>query len=441
MNVMLVGGGAREHAIAEALKRGTGAKLYTVMKNRNPGIAKLSEEVLLEDETHAGEVADFASSRKVKLAVVGPETPLTFGVVDELVKRGIAAIGPTKGLARIESDKGFMRGLMEKYRVPCSLEFGVFDDPEEVSRFIDGMRGEVAIKPVGLTGGKGVKVVGEQLKDAEEAKNYAKEVIMKGIGGRESVVVEERAFGEEFTLQAFVDGEHVVPMPIVQDHKRAFEGDVGHNTGGMGSYSDSNGSLPFVSKKVLDMALNVMRKTVGALREETGDSYRGFLYGQFILAKELRLIEYNCRLGDPEAMNVLPLLKSDFVAVCEKIHEGTLSAGDVEFEKRATVCKYIVPEGYGVSSISGQMIEVDEEAVANEGARFYYASVNEESGKVYTTTSRSVGLVGIADSIAEAEEIAEKATRHVRGKHIYHRRDIGTKELIEKKMEHVKRYS
>ncbi len=436
MKVLLVGGGAREHAIAETIKRSS-AKLFAAMKNRNPGIARLSEKILLENETETKKIAEFARESAVDFAVIGPEAPLAEGIVDVLSEMGIPCVGPAKKLAEIEASKEFMRNLMRKYRIPGSLEYAVFNDAEEASEFIDAFGKPVAVKPVGLTGGKGVKVIGDQLKDEEEAKKYMQEVVEKKIGGGR-VVIEKKAVGEEFTLQAFVDGKHVVAMPMVQDHKRAFEGDVGHNTGGMGSYSDSNGLLPFVTESDCKYAVRIMKKTVDALRRETGEEYKGILYGQFMLGRELKLLEFNCRFGDPEAMNVLPILSSDFVKICLKIMDGTLKERDVFFERKATVCKYVVPEGYGISSKAGEIISVNEEGIKRSGAILYYAAVNEENGRIYTTSSRSLGVVGIADSIEEAEKISESAIGNIKGAHIYHRRDIGTKELVHKKIENMK---
>jgi phosphoribosylamine--glycine ligase len=435
MKVLLVGGGAREHAIAVALKRNSQIRLYAAMKNRNPGIMGLSEKVSNHDEMKVEKTVDFAEKSGIDFAFIGPESPLAAGTADSLEEADIPCIGPKKTLARIESDKEFMRGLLDKYNIPCNLAHRAFDSIEMAFEYLDEVGGEVAVKPVGLTGGKGVKVVGEQLNNTEEAKTYVKEVIEGGIGGGK-VLLEERAVGEEFTLQAFVDGKNVALMPAVQDHKRAYEGDVGHNTGGMGSYSDSNSLLPFIGRSVYDEAGEVIKKTVKALKEETGQEYRGILYGQFMLGRGLKLIEFNCRFGDPEAMNVLSIMNSDMGEVCEAIIDGSL--GRVEFDGKATVCKYVVPEGYGLKSMGGQRLKVDTGAINAAGGVVYYAAVNEENGQIYTTTSRSVGVVGIAGTIEDAERTCEEAIQHVSGEHIYHRKDIGTKELINKKLERMK---
>lgn len=435
MKVLLVGGGAREHAVGAALKKNPEIELFTVMKNHNPGIMRLSKDVSNHDAMDVQKTVAFAEKTCVDYAFVGPESPLAAGTADELEKIGVPCIGPKATLARIESDKEFMRELLDKYKIPCNLDHKTFDTVSDASNYLDDRGYDVAVKPVGLTGGKGVKVMGEQLNSIDEAKEYVREVIDGGIGGGK-VIIEEKAVGEEFTLMAFVDGKNIALMPAVQDHKRAFEGDTGHNTGGMGSYSDSDHLLSFVSKSLYEEAGSVIKKTVSALKEETGEEYRGVLYGQFMLGRELKVIEFNCRFGDPEAMNVLSIIESDMSEVCESIVDGSL--GKVSFENKATVCKYVVPEGYGISSKSGQRLAVDEKKISDMGALLYYAAVNEKDGEIFTTTSRSVGVVGISDAIDDAEAKCEEAISHISGEHIYHRSDIGTSGLIEAKLAHMK---
>jgi phosphoribosylamine--glycine ligase len=430
--VLAVGGGGREHAIVDALAR-AGADVCAVMKNRNPGIARFAKDLLLTKETEVGKVVQFARDRGIGLAVIGPEAPLEAGLSDALRAEGIGVVGPSKMAARMETDKGFARTLLAKHKVPGNLRFGVFNDLAPAIKFAKEADFQLAVKPIGLTGGKGVKVEGEQLKDKAETLAYIKEIFDRSIGGI-GVVLEEKIVGEEFTLQAFVDGTRVVPMPLVQDHKRAFEGDLGPNTGGMGSYSLQDHLLPFVAKEDLAQAMESMRRTVDALRRDDC-IYQGVLYGQFMLtAKGPRIIEFNARFGDPEAMNVLPLLDSDFVDICHGIAGGNLSSSKVSFAKMATVCKYVVPAGYGLEPKANLPIEVDESAVAREGAKVFYAAVNEENGRILTTSSRSVGIVGIAPDLERAEANCERALRHVKGEAIYVRHDIGRKEIIEKKV-------
>jgi phosphoribosylamine--glycine ligase len=193
--------------------------------------------------------------------------------------------------------------------------------------------------------------------------------------------------------------------------------------------------LPFLDKKNYDKSVKIMQDTVNALKNEVGP-YKGILYGQFMLCKDgPKLVEYNARFGDPEAMNVLPLLKTDFVEICKDIIDGTLKKA--HFEKKATVCKYIVPKGYPESGKAGQLIEVNESKINEKSALVYYAAVNQIDNKIYTSASRALGIVGIGDTISEAEEICENATKYVKGD-IYHRKDVGTNDLIQKRVEHMK---
>ena len=289
----------------------------------------------------------------VELAIIGPESPLEMGLADAMISVGIRCVGPTKAAARLETSKTFARNLMKTHRVPGNLDYVAFNDLKDAKKWVMDNDKEVAVKPVGLTGGKGVKVQGEQLRTKDETIAYIEEIFTKKIGGG-GVILEERAIGEEFTLQAFVDGRTVVPMPLVQDHKRAYEGDIGPNTGGMGSYSMQDGLLPFVKGKDRDTALDIMKSTVNAMKEE-GWEYHGVLYGQFMLTKNgPKVIEYNARFGDPEAMNVLSALDGGFSDICTAVADGGLSNKMVKFQPMATVCKYVVPIGYGSEPQAGK---------------------------------------------------------------------------------------
>jgi phosphoribosylamine--glycine ligase len=425
MKVLVVGGGGREHAIAKALSRNEACEIYSVMPKKNPGIAKLCKDFHICKDTDKETIAGFALKAGVEYAVIGPEAPLEAGVVDYLEDRGIACVGPSRIAARLETDKAFCREMMEKYGVAGCPKYRVFHDAKDAARFILDNDGDLAIKPIGLTGGKGVKIMGEHF-GREGAIEYVNE-----IGG--NVVLEERLIGEEFTLMAFVDGTHLVPMPLVQDHKRAYDGDVGPNTGGMGSYTMPDHMLPFVLKTDYDKALSIMKDVV-AFMNKAGTPYRGVLYGQFMNTSDgPKVIEFNARFGDPEAMNLLTLLKSDFCEIVKRIVDGTLSASHVEFEKKASVCKYIVPKGYPDSP------KADEEiSTGNIGdAHLYYANVSERNDKLYTQTSRTLAFVGMADTLLEAESIAESASSSVKGS-VFYRRDIGTEEVLKKRISHMK---
>jgi phosphoribosylamine--glycine ligase len=436
MKVLSVGGGAREHAIVKALIKGD-VELYSVMKNRNPGIASVSKETFYTSETEVDKVTEWAKSKGVDFAVIGPEAPLGAGIVDALEKEGIAGVGPSQKASQLEISKEFARNLMEKHDLPGRVDHRVFDNIENVMNFLDDYEKEIVVKPIGLTGGKGVKIMGEHLLSKEDVLDYCKEIIEKKIGGESKLIIEEKMVGEELTLQAFCDGNYILPMPAVQDHKRAYEGDIGPNTGGMGSYSQENHLLPFLKKEEYDECVSIMQHTIDAMKGE-GVPYKGFLYGQFILTNEgPKVIEFNARFGDPEAMNVLPLLTSDFTDICQGVIDGNLSSKEASFLNKATVCKYVVPMGYGVKSLVGEKVELNEEKIKKSGAELFYASVNEKEGQIYTTSSRSLAVVGIDENIFAAEKIAERALSHVKG-NVFMRHDIGKKELVEKRIKHMR---
>ena len=436
-NILLVGNGAREHALAEAIARSEQKpRLFSFMKTNNPGIASLSEKIKLGGYADPGTITGFATENKIELAVIGPEDPLNNGVVDALSKIGIPSVGPTKSLARLETSKSFTRNLVSKYNIPGNPRFKVFNAIDGVEAFLNKMEG-IVIKPDGLTGGKGVLVQGDHFATKEEALNLCKQILAES----SSLIVEEKFDGEEFSLQCLCDGKTVVGTPLVQDHKRRFDGDRGPNTGGMGSYSLPDHSLPFLKPKDLEDGLEITRQVAAALLKETGSLYKGIMYGGFIATKDgAKLLEYNARFGDPEAMNILPLLKTDFVEICRHIVAGTLNKLKIEFEPKATVCKYVVPKGYGLpadhsdAASSRAKIEVGDVGKA----RLYYSSVDKKEDGLYLSSSRAIGIVGIANTLEEAHKIAEEGVKAVKGPVAY-RTDIGTDALIQKRIDHMKK--
>jgi len=438
--VLVVGNGAREHAVAEALARSPQKpELYAYITARNPGMVRIAKGCELGDTRKGKEVAAYANRVGIDIAIIGPESPLEAGVVDELETAGVVCASPTKNAAEIETSKLFARWLMDKHKVPGRKGWKAFGDAGEAERFIDERGKPVVVKPIGLTGGKGVKIVDPkvagQLRDLEEAKAYARRVIEEKIGGAAKVLVEDFLIGEEFTLQAFVDGKTLVPTPLVQDNKFAYDGDTGPFTGSMGSFSDGNHLLPFMTAMDFYAALQVMERTVDALRKE-GLRYKGPLYGGFILTAEgPKVLEFNARWGDPEVINVLPLFRGDFLEACWAMAEGKLRRMVPDFEERATVCKYLAPEGYPTNPVKGKKIEIGD--LGRSKALVHFASVDERDGGIFMSSSRALSCTGIADSMAEAEKIAEDAISRIKGP-VFHRRDIGTKGLMDRRIAHMK---
>lgn len=428
MKIVLVGSGAREHIIAEQLSKG--ASLYSIMEKKHPGIMKLSTESLICDPADKEEVGAWCIEKGIDLGFVSPDGLLEKGVSDMLASAGVKVASPLRAAARIEWDKAYARTLLQKHGIPGLPGFRIAKSESEASTFLSEF-GEIVVKPVGLTGGKGVRVMGEHLNSPEEALAYASELIKKD----GHALLEEKLDGEEFSLQAFCDGTHLCAMPPVQDHKRAFVNDSGPNTGGMGSYSTGR-LLPFMELKDLEDAKSIMQQTVDAMRSE-GNPFRGVLYGGFMITKGgVKLIEYNARFGDPEAMNALMLLRTPLADILKSISEGSLQ--DAAFSPNCTVVKYLVPEGYPEAGKKDSKIEVDQRAVWDCGAKAYYASVYEKGGSIFTTSSRAVAVVAQDAALERAEEKAECATRAVHGQ-LWHRPDIGTPALVRKRVEHMRR--
>jgi phosphoribosylamine--glycine ligase len=420
--VLLVGGGGREHAIARALAE-SDCDLYACAGNKNPGIARIAEGFETLDTTNPPAVTGFAREVDATLAVIGPEAPLEAGVADALDDAGVYAFGPQEAEARIETDKAFQRRFMQQNDIPGCPDFETFDDMAAACDYIDEYDDDLVVKPAGLTGGKGVRVMGDQV-DAEEAKAYIRE------SDYDRIVLEERLIGEEFTVQGLVANGDLRVTPAVQDHKRAYEGDEGPNTGGMGSYSDASLELPFLSEAEFMDAVDVMQATVDAL-----DGYKGVLYGQFMLTADgVRVVEFNARFGDPEAMNTLPVLETDFLNVLQAARDGE-NLPKLKFQRKATVCKYAVPEGYPTDPEAGARVKIDEESAGD--AILFYASVDEREDGIYTTTSRSFAVVGVADSITEAEVIAEDALAAAGEEGLRMRHDIGKPDLVQQRIDHM----
>lgn len=425
--ILLIGSGAREHALARAVKKSAETELYCLASSTNPGIKSLSKRYQVGDINHMEFVAEFAVKQQIDFAIIGPEAPLELGLADLLWKKNIPVIGPKKLLAQIETSKNFTRDLIKKYCIPGNPDFCYFNNLEGVQDYLIKLKNNYVIKADGLMGGKGVKVFGDHLHSDQEALDFCQALINKNIG----FVIEQKCVGPEFSLISFSDGKNLVHMPLVQDHKRAFENDTGPNTGGMGSISFENHTLPFVSQENLLAAQAINQKTIEALYQETGERYIGFLYGGYMVTEHgVILIEFNARLGDPEAINLLSLLESDFVAHCEAMISGELDKQKVVFAEQATVCKYAVPNGYPEQPVKNKKINITK--VKNPEAVFL-AAVDECDSELIATGSRTVAVLGMADNLQLAEQQAQGDIEKIEGD-LFYRKDIGTQQLIDQRM-------
>jgi phosphoribosylamine--glycine ligase len=435
MRVLVVGSGAREHAIAATLVR-SGATIVSAGPRANLGIDPLAKATLRADVTLTAPVVAFARAQRVDYAVIGPEAPLGAGLGDALRVADVPVVGPSKAGARIETSKQFCRELLAKYRINASPKFVAVHNADEVDSRVAEFHGPFVVKPVGLTGGKGVWVQGADFATASDGAAYVKKLLA---GGGDGVLLEEKVDGEEFSLMAFVTDSGIYPMPLVHDYKRALENDVGANTGGMGSFSQRDHLLPFVAPSMQERAFDVLRRTVEALRQD-GIPYRGILYGGFLLtAAGPVLIEFNARFGDPEALNVLPLYEEgDFDRLLYGVATGRVDPNLLTFRQRATAAKYVVPPGYGTTPKVGAEVSVDLLKVEDDGVHVFFGDVDsKQPGKYVLGSSRGFALVGEASAIHEASTRVEHALAFVAGD-FYVRHDIATKDDLAKRTEHVR---
>lgn len=422
--ILLVGGGGREDAVARKIKE-SGSELYAALKNRNPSIMGLAEKSLICNELDYGKIVEFGINNRIDLAFIGPDPVLDTPLAEELERNNVPVASPSRNAARIETSKAYMRNLLGTHHIEGNIFSRLFTDRTDLEMFLSKSDKEFAIKPIGLTGGKGVKVMGEHLNGFHESFSYASHILETD--GK--VLLEERLKGEEFSLQVFTDGTRIATTPLAQDFKRAYENDTGPNTGGMGSITDSDGILPFVPKSSQDRATSILQEVVSSMRKE-GDVFKGVMYGQFMETSEgPKVIEINARFADPESLNILSLLDGDFTELLFSIADGPL-AGKISFKKKATVLKYIVPNGYGTRPEPG-ILHVNRRAM-EPGVKLYYAAVSGTMERVEMSTSRSLAMVGIAESIEEASDIVERNLEHVKGNYFV-RHDIGSREMMARK--------
>lgn len=429
--VLMVGKWAKAHAFAKALNANDDVELHIYMDRPNAGILQESRTHRLGDMEDPGAVARFAEEVRPDLAVVVPQMSLSAGVPDRLEAMGVPTVGACQKAARLEEDKGFFRGLLEDLGLGhMSPAYRVFDDPDEAAAYIHDRGRDVAVKPVGVTSGDGVKVMGVQLRDAEEAAAYAREVFAENVGGTPRIIIEDRLRGDEFTLQAYVDGKTLVPMPLTRDYKLRDEGHRGPNTPGMGSYSEETHGLSFLPDGVQKQALTVMQRVIDGLREEHDAPYRGILAGQFLVAENgLKIIEFNVRPGDSEFLNITPIQETDMLRVCHAIAEGALHQVPVRFAPVATVCKYAVGPGFPKSK-EPVSVQLDRAAIEDNGGHLFH-SASHLGGHRYRPSPRLFAVTTTGESVEGATDRCEACLRHIEGDDLTHRRDIGHRERLE----------
>jgi phosphoribosylamine--glycine ligase len=434
MRIGLIGSGGREHAITKALVNNSPHIFLSIYASYlNPGIQPYAESTSIGDMRDIQKIHDYFVEKKTDLVIVGPEVPLIAGVSDKLRRDGISVVGPTKSQAQLEGDKVFMRDLLKRRVKMGSPRWKEVKDISSARNFINEV-GQVAIKPVGLTGGKGVRVMGVHFNSIDEALDNVKhELDQDGI-----LLLEERLIGEEFSRMAFVSNHRIVTMPVAQDFKYAYDGNQGGMTGGMGAYTMANGSMPFLLPEDLEQADVILNATVHAIEEETNQEYRGFLYGQFIAtAHGVKVIEFNVRLGDPEAINMMALINTNTIDLFNAIAEGTLAQSNVPFLPQASVCKYLVPADYPDKENERVLIENPEKELEKAGLSTIFASIVQKGSKLETLGSRSYAVVGIGRDTAEISNNIESVLQKIEPPNMRHRKDIGDKTIIKQKVKNL----
>ena len=428
MRVLIVGQGGREHAITEAIASSAQRpEIYAWMSYPNPGIASHCRDYATGSMRDRTGIADYAWAKRVDLVVIGPEEPLIYGLADELNRRAVPCVGPRKALARLEGDKAFFRRMAGKQIPDANPRFFTCKTAGQIKKAFREMD-ELVVKPLGLTSGKGVKVLGKQLPDRTSAQDYAAQLLLQD----GAVLIEERLIGEEFSQMVFTDGISIHPMPMVQDAKYAYEGDSGPMTGGMGAYSMPDHGLPFISSNTRAEAIQILGRLLTGVQDEYQQRYHGILYGQFILTRDgPRIVEVNVRLGDPEAINVMPILETDLLEVFIGIVSGSLRR--IDYKRQATVCKYLVPEGYPEKSSRQIQARMDARVFEEEQTRLILAGAEKHDDYYQPTGSRFAAILAVRDSLFDAEAAVERTIQRLRLEGLRHRSDIAKAEAIQAK--------
>jgi phosphoribosylamine--glycine ligase len=421
MKVLVVGGGGREHALVWKIAQ---SPLVTQVfcAPGNPGTASLAVNVPIKAD-EIDKLLGFAKSEGIDLTVVGPEQPLSLGIVDLFQEYGLKVFGPSRAAARIEASKAFSKDLMKKYQIPTAA-YGVFSDVEPALAFIQQTGAPIVVKADGLAAGKGV-VVAQTVEEANAAVHEMLSGNAFGDAGSR-VVIEEFLEGEEASFLAITDGKEVIPLASAQDHKAIFDGDKGPNTGGMGAYSPAPVVTPAVHAAAMEQ---VVQRAVDGMAAE-GCPYRGILYaGLMVKDGQVKTLEFNARFGDPECQPLLMRMQSDLVPLLMAVAEGSLAGKTIEWYDQAAVCVVMAAEGYPGEIAKGDVINGLDAADALQDVTVFHAGTAEQDGKVVTAGGRVLGVTARGTTVAAAIERAYQGVAAITWRGVQFRRDIGRKAL------------
>ncbi len=418
MNVLIIGSGGREHAMAWKVAQSPRLSRLNIAPG-NAGTMTCGENVALNPDDHAA-VIHFCKERQINLVLVGPEAPLAAGLADSLSAAGIRCFGPRQAAAQIEASKVFAKNFMARHRIPTA-RFATFVNIDDALAYLEKVDYPIVIKASGLAAGKGVVLP----VSIEEAKATLASMLIDqffGEAGNE-VVIEERLTGEEVSLMAFTDGKTIVPMLPAQDHKRLLDGDRGPNTGGMGAYAPA----PIFTADLMDEAMEtILKPAIRGLREE-GNPFIGVLYaGLMLTLSGLRVLEFNCRFGDPETQAVLPLLETDLLDIAEACVDGKLADVNIRWKKGAAVCVVLASKGYPEKAETGKVVTFES---LPQDVICFHAGTKTENGKVVTASGRVLGLTAWAESLELAVDRVYANMEKVRFDGMRFRRDIGKRTL------------
>ena len=421
MKVMVVGGGGREHAIIKKIKENKNvSEIYALPGNGGIAADAVCVDIGAKD---IDKITEFAKENKIDYAIVAPDDPLVLGAVDSLQAAGIPCFGPEAKAAIIEGSKIFSKNLMKKYGIPTAA-YEVFDNAEDAVKYLEGCKYPTVVKADGLALGKGV-IIAQNKEEAFAAVHSMMEDMVFGKSGTK-IVIEEFLTGPEVSVLSFTDGNVVVPMISSMDHKRALDNDEGLNTGGMGTVAPN----PYYTKEIADECMEkIFIPTIKAMNEE-GRTFKGCLYfGLMITEDGPKVIEYNCRFGDPETQVVLPLLESDLLTVMQAVTNGTLADTEVKFSDKNACCVILASKGYPVKYESGYEIVLPE---TKEGEVIYVAGAKKDGDKLLSAGGRVLGVTATGDTLKDAIDRAYDLTGRVKFDNGFCRKDIGRRELMRK---------